>query len=168
MDFYGINVAGQVTVDFDNSYDIGDSTHRLKNVFSKTFDGESTSALWADLAEKYKCKEIYDKGTAVVVSKDPDFDVEICNVDLATNFVGVISTKPAFKMNKQLKDGTYVALVGLVSVRVKGVIKKGEWIVPTVDGCARRGQQGEEAFKIGVANETKETEDISLIKCVIK
>ena len=71
-------------------------------------------------------------------------------------------------MNAKLEGGLIVGLVGRLPVDVKGSIKKGDFIVPTVYGCARAGLPGEEQYKIGVANESKDTEENSLIECIIK
>jgi len=168
MDFYGINLTGDVDVDVDNQYDIGEVAKRVKIVYAVTFEGEAASAQWGDLAEKYTCTEECTVGTVVCVSPNEGVDLEPCQEDLASNCVGVISAKPGFLMNKQLKDGLIVGLVGRLPVRVVGPIKKGDFIVPTAIGCARAGKPGEEQFKIGIANSSKEDSKVLAVECIIK
>ncbi len=71
-------------------------------------------------------------------------------------------------MNAKLEDGEVVGLVGRLPVDIRGPIKKGDFIVPTVYGCARAGLEGEEQYKIGVCNENKSTEENALVECIIK
>jgi len=168
MDFYGIEITGDVDVGTDNSFDIGDITHRIKEVFAVTFNGETTSALWGDLAEKYLCKGECLIGTVMCGSEDTQIDLEECQTDLASNCVGVISEKPGFKLNEGLEGGKYVALTGRVPVRVAGVINKGRFIVPTTNGCAREGKDSEIAYKIGIANEFNNIVEEKLVECIIK
>jgi hypothetical protein len=168
MDFYGINLTGNMDIETDNLYDIGEVAKRVKVVYAVTFDGETTSAQWGDLAEKYTCTEACRVGTVMCVSSNTDADLEPCQEDLAPNYVGVISAKPGFLMNKKLKDGLIVGLVGRLPVQIVGPIKKGDFIVPTAIGCARAGIAGEEQFKIGVANASKENSKVAVVECIIK
>jgi hypothetical protein len=168
MDFYGINLTGHMGIDVDNLYDIGEVAKRVKVVYGVTFDGETTAAQWGDLAEKYTCTENCRVGTVVCVSNEEGVDLEPCQEDLSPNYVGVISAKPGFLMNKKLKDGAIVGLVGRLPVQVVGPVKKGDFIVPTAIGCARAGVAGEEVFKIGVANASKENSKVDVVECIIK
>lgn len=167
MDFYGINVTGDVSIELDSTYYIGDATHRFIEINAVTFEGTSTSAKWGDLAEKYVCKGEYKIGDVLCVSTDVEADVEICQTDLANNYVGVVSEKPGFIMSKQV-DGPCVGLVGRLPVKVIGLVDKGDFLVPAMNGCARAGKDGEEAFKIGVAIETNHSDDEKLVECIIK
>lgn len=159
MDFYGINAKGDIT---------GSGTPDLGTEGSPFGDlhGRATSAQWGDLAEKYKCEGY--RGTVMCVSKDSDKDVEVCQEDLSTAYIGVISTRPGFKMNSALQDGQYVGLVGLLPVKIIGSINKRDFIVPTKDGCARAGRLHEIAHSIGVANETNLEPRMKLVQCIIK
>ena len=159
MDFYGINAKGDIT---------GSGTPDLGTEGSPFGDlhGRATSALWGDLAEKYKCEGY--RGTVMCVSKDPNIDVEICQEDLSPAYVGVVSTRPGFKMNSALKEGEYVGLTGLLPVKIVGPIHKSDFIVATKDGCARAGRLHEIAHKIGIANETNINSQMKLVKCIIK
>jgi len=161
MDFYGINVKQDVTA--EGTPDLGTSS----NPFGE-MHGEATSAQWGDLAEKYTCAEGCESGTVMCVSKNPEIDLEPCNEDLCTSVVGVISTKPGFKMNDSLEGGQFVGLTGLVPVKITGDIEKGDFIVPATDGCARKGEPEEIAYKMGVANDSKKGGGIDLVDCIIK
>lgn len=161
MDFYGINVKANVTG--ESTPDLGTSGTPFG-----VFYGEATSAEWGDLAEKYRCPEGCEFGTVMSVSKKQEIDLEPCNEDLCTSFIGVISTKPGFKMNSRLEEGQYVGLTGLLPVKIVGSIEKSDFIVPTTDGCARKGEKDEIAYKIGVANASKSDEGIDLVDCIIK
>jgi len=161
MDFYGINVKADITA--DSSPDLG----TVGDPFGE-MHGEATSAQWGDLAEKYRCKGEHEEGTVMCVSKDPEIDVEACDVDLCTSVVGVISLRPGFRMNDALYNGQFVGLTGLLPVKIIGSIEKSDFIVPTKDGCARKGKPEEIAHKIGVANETKDDKGIKLVECIIK
>lgn len=133
-----------------------------------TLYGEATYALWGDLAEKYRVKEFCDPGTVMCVSKETEFDVELCDQDLCTSVVGVISTQPGLMMGNKLEGGQYVALTGLVPVQVIGPIQKSDFIVPAGNGCARAGKPEEIAYKIGVANGSDDSADCKLVDCIIK
>ncbi len=166
MDFYGINLKADITA--DGTYDIGTVGNPIGVVY-----GESTSAQWGDLAEKFTCKCEEgacdcDEGTVVCVSKDVGFDIESCQEDLSASVIGVISVNPAFKMNEALVEGQFVGLTGRLPVKIIGAINKSDFIVATENGCARAGNAGEEAHKIGVANETNLDTEIKLVECVIK
>lgn len=163
MDFYGINTKSTITA--DSTPDLGETG--AGNGFG-TLYGEATSAQWGDLAEKYKSKVAYDPGTVVCVSPDPEFDVEQSCCDLCTCVVGVVSTKPGFTMNNQVEEGQYIALTGLVPVKVIGPIKKSDFIVPAAEGYARAGKPDEIAYKMGVCNESNDSADVKLVKCIIK
>ena len=102
------------------------------------------------------------------VKKITEFDVEESCCDLCTCVVGVVSTKPGLTMNNQQEEGQYIALTGLVPVKVIGPIKKSDFIVPTANGLARAGKPEEIAHKIGVCNETNDSDDVKLVKCIIK
>jgi len=161
IDAQDYNVTGDITG--TGAPNIGTSGSPFGTIY-----GEATAAQWGDLAEKYTCKGICDRGTVMCVSEDIEADVEACKKDLCTSVIGVVSTEPGYTMNNQIPDGEYVALTGLVPVKIIGPIKKGSFIVATENGCARAGKPHEIAHKIGVANATDENADVRLIGCIIK
>jgi hypothetical protein len=84
--------------------------------------------------------------------------------DVDFRAVGVISLKPAYRMNDELEGGVYVALKGRVPVRVKGAIKKGQPI-GTSDTLGVGKHNAVNHFAIAL--ETKTTEEESVIEALI-
>jgi len=167
MDMYGLAVKGDITIPNDNAYVMGGVSNRMSNVYSVLFTGVATSSQWGDLAEKYSCKdENLPIGTVISVSRSSKYEVCKCMIDCDPAYVGIVSEKPGFLMGNK-NDGLVTGLVGKVPVRIKGKIQKADFIVPTIDGYARAGKSGEEAFKIGISLETS-GEESKLILCIIK
>ena len=104
----------------------------LGNLLANTFDGTATAAQYADLAEKYLADQEYDAGTVMIIGGEK----EVTASTWGKRAIGVVSTNPAFMMNKDLEGGTYVALKGRVPVKVIGRIKKGDELIAANDGCA--------------------------------
>jgi hypothetical protein len=103
---------------------IGSSSTYFNTVFAT-----ATTALYADLAEKYLADAEYASGT--VVEFGGNNEVTITTQNHSTQVAGVISTNPAYQMNAGL-TGKFVAdvgLVGRVPCQVVGVIKKGDRLV---------------------------------------
>jgi len=167
MDTYGLSIKGDITVPDDNTYVMGGASNRMANVYSVLFNGVATSSQWGDLAEIYRCEDNnLPVGTVISVSSNLNYEVCKCNIDCDMGYIGVVSKNPGFIMNSG-ENGLVTGLVGKVPVRIKGKIKKRDFIVPTTDGYARAGKVGEEVFKIGVSLETNELES-RLILCIIK
>jgi hypothetical protein len=168
MDVYGLAIKGDITIPSDNTHTMGGASNRMVNIYSVLFTGVATSSQWGDLAEKYRCedKEL-PTGTVISVSSDSNYEVCKCNVDCDPAYIGVVSEKPGFLMNSNEQDGLITGLVGKIPVRIKGKLKKADFIVPTIDGYARAGKSGEELFKIGVALEASEEEN-KLVLCILK
>ena len=102
------------------------------------FSGTATSARYADLAERYHSGAAMEAGS--VVCFGGEHEIEMCNEDACTRVAGVISTAPAFMMNKDAgSDDThpYVALSGRVPCKVTGPIAKGDLLVSTANGHAK-------------------------------
>jgi hypothetical protein len=102
------------------------------NINAVRFQGTATSALFADLAEKYLADENYEIGTVVVVGGN----AEVTKCQLGERAFGAVSGSPAFMMNEGLVGGTYIALKGRVPVKVTGAVKKGDKLIAAGDGCA--------------------------------
>jgi hypothetical protein len=103
-----------------------------------TVHAKATSAQYADLAEKYTADKTYPTGTVVVFGGDEE--VTACDFDDDHRVAGVISDKPSYLMNADLKSEhvATVALVGRVPVKVIGPeISKGDILVTGADGHAR-------------------------------
>jgi hypothetical protein len=102
------------------------------NLTANLFQGTATAAQYADLAEKYLTDAEYESGTVVCVGGEK----EVTASSWGKRAIGVVSTNPAFMMNKDLEGGTYIALKGRVPVKVIGRIKKGDELIAANDGCA--------------------------------
>lgn len=104
------------------------------DIYAALFQGTATAARYADLAEKYIADKDYAPGTVVSVCYHEEHEVEACKS--GDRALGVVSTNPAFMMNKDLEGGTYIALKGRVPCKVIGVVKKGQRLVAAANGCA--------------------------------
>jgi len=106
------------------------------NYFNRVF-AQATSALYADLAEKYVADAEYVPGTVVVFGGDKEVTVTSTDADRAV--AGVVSTNPSYIMNSGLEAEwvATVALTGRVPCRVTGTVRKGDLMVSAGYGLAR-------------------------------
>ncbi len=104
------------------------------NITAVLFDGTATAARYADLAEKYLADKDYEAGTVVSVCEHGEHEVEACQ--WGQRAIGVVSTNPAFMMNKDLEGGIYIALKGRVPCKVSGAVKKGQRLIAGNHGTA--------------------------------
>jgi hypothetical protein len=110
---------------------IGSSTTAFNTIFAK-----STSAQYADLAEKYDADFEYAPGTVVIFGGTKE--ITVSTVDHDSRVAGVISTNPAYIMNSSA-NGLPVALTGRVPCQVIGPVNKGDLLVSsTTSGAAER------------------------------
>jgi|TARA_B110000858_G_scaffold3717_1_gene4413 hypothetical protein len=131
-------------------------------VFATTFNGVSTSAQYADLAEKYTTPSELPVGTTVAVCNHPDHEVDVANTSSIA--IGVVSLEPAFKMNAEA-DGQYIGLKGRVPVRVSGPVTKGQAVYAWENGvCTTTATTS----LVGIALETNSSEGEKLVECVLK
>ena len=108
---------------------IGSSSTYFNTVFAT-----ATTALYADLAEKYLADADYTPGTVVVFGGEKEITVTTEAAD--ERVAGVISTNPAYLMNSG-EPGLPVALRGKVPVRLIGPVTKGDSLVTsTTPGVA--------------------------------
>jgi hypothetical protein len=126
------------------------------------FDGTATSAQYADLAEKYLPDADYESGTVVTIGGEK----EVTASEWGKRAIGVISTNPAFMMNKDLEGGVYVALKGRVPVKVVGRIKKGDELIAADQGCATAAVPLSDKI-FAVALETSDDEGVKVIECLV-
>ena len=137
--------------------DIGQTGNRFGVLY-----GTSTSAYYADLAEKYLADTEYEVGTVMSVGGDK----EVTASTFGNRAIGVVSANPAFKMNDDLVGGTYVALKGRVPVRVVGAINKGQRLVAANYGTAVASvPNANDVFAIAL--ESNDSAEIKLVECVI-
>ena len=114
---------------------------------------KSTSAQYADVAEKYLSDADYEAGTVL------DFggaqEVTLCASDMSRKLAGVVSTQPAYLMNDAIQGDHTVtlALLGRVPCKVRGPIQKGDMLVSAGEGYARAENLPQVGTVIGKALE---------------
>ena len=132
------------------------------NLYATLFQGEASTARWADLAEKYLTDQVYEVGTVVAVGGE----AEVTASKYGDRAIGVVSSQPAFMMNSELEGGTYIALKGRVPVKVTGAVTKGQRLVAANDGTAVAGvPHANDVF--GIALESSDDTGVKLIEAVI-
>lgn len=122
--------AGNITID---SY---------ANIHANVATLTATQARYADVAERYEADAQYDAGTVVVFGGDKE--ITMANGEYDHRVAGVISSAPAFLMNKDAGDDAShpaVALTGRVPCKVTGTIKKGDLLCTS--GVAGHAMAGE-------------------------
>jgi hypothetical protein len=118
---------------------IGSSSNYFNRVFAT-----ATTALYADVAERFASDEVMEPGTVVELGGAKE--ITRATSELSEQVFGVISTNPAFTMNGGAgEDDTHpaVAMTGRVPVKVIGRVRKGDRLVSAGDGVARAAQPGE-------------------------
>ena len=132
------------------------------NITSKTkvtapiFEGNATSANWADLAEKYESDKDYPFGTLIQFGGEKEVTVAQTEVN------GVVSEKAGYLLNAS-SSGLPIALCGRVKVLVNGVVNKFDKLTLDKNGVARKATDGETV--IARALENKKAEEIGLVLC---
>jgi len=166
-----IEFGSDLTVTENNLYDIGSSGYKFASVYATTFHGTSTSALYADVAERFAADDYYAPGTVVALGGAN----EITRVaeELSDDVFGVISTAPAYLMNAGAGSNTThppVAVSGRVPVQVIGRIKKGDRLVSAGNGLARAASKAEITpwNVIGRALTSKTNSEIGTIEAIVK
>lgn len=144
---------------------IGSSSNYFNRVFAT-----ATTALYADVAERFAADELLEPGT--VVELGGTAEITRSTQDLSENVFGVISTRPAYTMNGGAgEDDTHppVAMTGRVPVKCVGIVRKGDRLVSAGDGFARAAQPGEAtAFNvIGRSLENKHLEELGTIEAIV-
>jgi len=144
---------------------IGSSSSYFNRLFAT-----ATTALYADVAERFAADEELAPGT--VVELGGAAEITRSQQDLSENVFGVISTNAAYLMNGGAgEDNTHppVAMTGRVPVQVIGVVRKGDRLVSAGSGVARAAQPGEAtAFNvIGRALVDKPTTGSGTIEAIV-
>ena len=144
---------------------IGSSTSYFNRLFAT-----ATTALYADVAERFAADEYLEPGT--VVELGGTAEITRSQQDLSENVFGVISTNAAYLMNGGAgENDTHppVAMTGRVPVKCIGMVRKGDRLVSAGDGVARAAQPGEAtAFNvIGRALEHKHSEELGTIEAIV-
>lgn len=140
----------------------GDNTWSGINTFTQTIQGTAYRAYWGDLAEYYETDKEYPFGTLVKFGGEK----EITIADKEVN--AVISSKPGFILNNQMKNGQTIALCGRVPVRVVGKCKKFDYLtLSNITGVATKKNNDNEII-IARALEDKNNDEEKLVLCVVK
>jgi hypothetical protein len=160
-----VSVAGIEKIGSNAIGNIGSSSNYFNQVFAT-----ATTALYADVAERFAADEVLEPGT--VVELGGINEITRSTQDLSDNVFGVISTRPAYTMNGGAgENDTHppVAMTGRVPVKCVGVLRKGDRLVSAGDGVARAAGPGEAtAFNvIGRSLENKPTMDIGTIEAIV-
>lgn len=166
----GVTVTGITTPAIEKSGtnaigNIGSSSNYFNQVFAT-----ATTALYADVAERFAADEYLAPGT--VVELGGINEITRSRDELSENIFGVISTQPAYLMNGGAgENDTHppVAITGRVPVRTIGAVRKGDRLVSAGNGIARAAKTGEAtAFNvIGRALVNKSTIDVGDIEAIV-
>jgi len=164
-----VNTAGGATAIVNGAGNAVGNIGSSSSYFNKVF-AQSTTALYADVAERFAADAIYEPGTVVELGGS----AEITRVkrDASDTVFGVISTRPAFTMNGGAgEDDTHppVAMTGRVPVKVTGIVNKGDRLISAGAGMARAAQPGEAtSFNvIGRALTGKTTGDMGTVEAIV-
>jgi hypothetical protein len=170
IDTAGVVVTGITTPSIAKSGtnavgNIGSSSNYFNRVFAT-----ATTALYADVAERFAADEVMEPGTVVELGGVKE--ITRSTLELSDQVFGVISTNPAFTMNGGAgEDDTHpaVAMTGRVPVKVVGYVKKGDRLVSAGQGIARAAQPGEAtAFNvIGRSLVDKRTPESGTIEAIV-
>ena len=123
---------------------IGTSSQRFNTVHATTFSGKSTTAAYADLAERFESDEPLPAGTVVELGGVKEITKAV--KELSNRVFGVISTQAAYLMNGLAGNNQThppVAMNGRVPVRVIGEVRKGDRLVSAGNGLARAASEDE-------------------------
>ena len=164
-------ITGDILPDIDNTKDLGSSAKKFQGIYATTFNGTSTTAQYADLAERFEADELLEPGTVVELGGVNEITQAID--ELTDNVFGVISTNAAYLMNAGAgASDTHppVAMNGRVPVKVIGQVSKGDRLVSAGNGFARAATQGEiTAFNvIGRSLENKTTNGTGTVEAIVK
>lgn len=183
-----LSIQGNIIPTTSNIYSLGNLTNRFTTVYA-----QASSALYADLAERFAADAVYEPGTVVRIGGTQEVTQE--NEELSTEVLGVVSTNPAFLMNDNQGeapslsgdlsvgysltgyDGSGgstinppIVIGGRAPVKVIGSITKGQRLVSAGDGKARGATPVEvTSFNvIGRSLEDKVTVEESTVMAIIK
>lgn len=145
---------------------VGGTTVTAGAIKATYFVGTATTANYADLAEKYIADAHYEIGTVMSVGGKN----EVTASKWGDRALGAVSEKPAYLMNRDLVNGTVVALKGRVPVKVFGPVTKGDRLVAggelgTAIVCDGGAQNVANTFAIAL--ETNNASGIKLVESVI-
>lgn len=142
------------------------------NINATLFQGTATTALFADLAEKYLADQNYEVGTVVAVGGS----AEVTACQRGDRAFGAVSANPAYMMNAGLVGGTYIALKGRVPIKILGPVRKGDKLIADNNGTAGVATEIMKNMQIristlpdtfAIALETNLDTGVKLVECII-
>jgi hypothetical protein len=146
--------------------DIGQTGNRFGTVWATTFSGVSSTAQYADLAERYLPDAHYDPGTVVVFGGDKEVTAAVAYMD--RRIAGVVSTDPAYLMNNDQVGGIPIALQGRVPCKVVGKIRKGDMLIASgAPGIATAEKNPALGSVIGKALQDYDSQTVGVIEVVV-
>jgi len=156
----GLTVTGSIIPTANASYNLGSTTAWWNTVY-----GTAVHALYADLAENYESDVEYPPGTVVVFGDETEVTISTGPND--RRVAGVVSTAPAYLMNKSQK-GVSVALQGRVPCQVIGNIRRGDMLVTSqFPGVAMVNNDPRPGTVIGKALENYSEPAVGVIEVVV-
>jgi hypothetical protein len=146
------------------------SAPTLVDIRANIVHATSTTAMYADLAERYETDIPVEVGDVVILGGHAE--ITKCQQELSDAVFGVVSESPAFLMNANAGNNDthpMIALKGRVLVKLKGTGQAGDRIVSAGDGEARVANLDEcTAFNtLGRLLKAKYNEETALTECVI-
>tara|TARA_Y100001937_G_scaffold49969_1_gene69577 strand:- start:2442 stop:4070 length:1629 start_codon:yes stop_codon:yes gene_type:complete len=146
------------------------SAPTLVDLRANVVHATSTSAQYADLAERYEADCQLEVGEVVILGGHAE--ITRCNKELDDAVFGVVSESPAFLMNASAGNNDshpMVTLKGRVMVKLKGTGRAGNRVVSAGNGEARVADLEEcTAFNtVGRLIKDKYNEETALTECVI-
>jgi len=146
------------------------SAPTLVDLRANVVHATSTTAMYADLAERYESDGPVEVGDVVILGGDAE--ITKCKDELSDAVFGVVSESPAFLMNAQAGNNDshpMIALKGRVMVKLQGTGKAGDRIVSAQNGEARVANLDDcTAFNVlGRLIKHKYNEQTALTECVI-
>ena len=146
------------------------SAATLVDVRANIVHATSTSAQYADLAERYATDTPLETGEVVILGGSEE--ITKCMEDKSDAVFGVVSDAPAYLMNSEAgNNDTHpaIALKGRVPVKITGQGLAGDRVVSAGYGEARTARSGEATTfnTLGRLIQDKYTEESALTECVI-
>jgi len=146
------------------------SAPTLVDLRANVVHATSTSAQYADLAERYEADQPMEVGDVVEIGGTKE--ITLCQNENSTRVFGVVSEAPAFLMNRDAGNNDshpMIALKGRVRVKVTGTGHAGDRLVSAGNGIAKVANiQDTTAFSvIGRLLKTKYSTITELTECVI-
>jgi hypothetical protein len=128
-------IGGNLTPTTDNTLNLGSSSFKFNTVYATTFNGQATTAQYADLAENYQADKAYEPGTVVEFGGAEEVTIAAPG---SARIAGVVSSAPGFLMNSGLRGANVVAVAftGRVPCKVTGAVRKGDMLVASGNGHA--------------------------------